>query len=469
MARSIHATHQQLAQARRNPYADAARKTEDVRRLRRALRHKRHVKAQVRCERHTPGLPPAEGCPVAIEAIPIVVAPAGGQERYVHHPASPQDLREVLRALPPGVADGLSSVVLTLGRHRQEKTPAGDRVDYAKPDPLVGRVGFEVFAGVYAGRYLGIYRPDANEIWLFAYVYDLERLPLPRPQAEFYLRLRVLTTFVHEVAHHFDERRRVARGRWLATGTERVERYAEGREHAWTQKVIVPFLERRYPEETRALGEWIAHHGGIEVPLATLAGEPRTMAKGGKRRRVVDAGHAFEDWLDELASAPDLTAARLAFAWKLHFADHFELCLTATEALLTRQPFWVEALTLQADTLNHLERWDEAEEVARRALVVEPGHLPAWAELGWACEGRGDWPGLLANAEHRLALVEAGGDPGERFSALRHRAVAHCGSENLTAVEDWLRAWDAALPPRPGRVEGMRHTIYQRAGGPLPA
>ena len=46
----------------------------------------------------------------------------------------------------------------------------------------------------------------------------------------------------------------------------------------------MPYLEATYSQEAGALCDWIEEHGGIRLPFAELAGDPRTTARGGYLR-----------------------------------------------------------------------------------------------------------------------------------------------------------------------------------------
>jgi tetratricopeptide (TPR) repeat protein len=466
MSRSIHTTRQQLAEARRRQYSDDAKRMEVINRLRRELRQKHWTKRQMRQEAAQARQPQVlagviDGTPVSAEAIPIEIEPEG-DPRHVHHAASSDDLRALLAVLPPGMADGLSRVVLTLGKPDMERWA---RTDDAKPDPLTGRIGWEIFFGVYGGNFLGVYRPKSAGIWLYAYVYDPEKLPLPLPLCELFLRLRALTTFAHELAHHFDELRRVARGRWLARGKNRVERYAEEREYAWGQEFVAPLLRQRYPEQVRALEEWIAHHGGARAPLELLAGDPRTTRKDYLINLRSDVGAAFQSWLDDIAEQPgDLFASRFAFAQHLHWADQYDLCLEVLDGLLTGWPPTPKTWAYKADTLVHLERWDEAEVCARQALALDTKFLDAWTELGWVAIGRRNWLEVLANTDQRLTLIDAEEDRFEWREVMFHRAIAYCGLGKLVQMEECL----TASVMREVYLKGRRKAVYRCAGVPLP-
>lgn len=462
MSRSIHATRQQLTKARRFQYADEAVKVKILRGWRGALNHKRWTKRQRRQEtaherQPAVGIASTDGTPVDIAGLPIEIDLLGASP-YVHHAASVEDLRALLAVLPPGLADGVSRIVLTLGKPDMEQARESHDDEC---DPFTGRLGWETFQGVYGGTWLGIYRVRSASISLFAYVYDPAKLPLPLPLCELYLRLRTLTTFAHELAHHFDEMRRVARGRWLARGKNRVERYAEAREHAWGQEFVVPLLRQRYPGQVQALDEWIAYHGGVKVPLESLAGDPRTTRKDRLFSFSYDAGAAFRFWLDDLGEkAPDLFASRFAFAHRLHLGDQYELCLQVLDGLLIDWPPTLKVWGFKADTLVHLERWDELEACVRQMLALDATSADAWKYQSWVAVGRQDWPGVLEATQRWLDRLDPQEDRFERRNVMFHRAVALCGLAEFARMEACL----ALSAVYPGLLKRRREEVYRRAG-----
>ena len=74
----------------------------------------------------------------------------------MHYPAGPEDLREVLRRLPPGVANGIEAIELSLGREVQEAYDEEKGLDLDS-DPFVGRKGMAALPGVHGGYVLGMY------------------------------------------------------------------------------------------------------------------------------------------------------------------------------------------------------------------------------------------------------------------------------------------------------------------------
>jgi hypothetical protein len=49
----------------------------------------------------------------------------------------------------------------------------------------------------------------------------------------------------------------------------------------WTRKIVLPYLEERYPDEVARLLGWIERHGGVRLSLETAADDPTdVMAHG---------------------------------------------------------------------------------------------------------------------------------------------------------------------------------------------
>jgi tetratricopeptide (TPR) repeat protein len=288
---------------------------------------------------------------------------------------------------------------------------------------------------------------------------------MPRSICEFYLRLRALTTFVHEVAHHHDEMRRVRRGRWLADRKENVECYAEKMEYQWTREFVLPYLEQKYPEAANELLNWVERQGGIRLPLEFFAGDNRTTRRDGLMRLFFSTSGAFESWVGKLAKCPDLAASRLAFAWELHYSDKYDLCLHVLDRVLEDKPALSAALTCKADTLIHLERSDDAFAIAEKVLTVEPINGEAWEIRGDVLELRRDWLALLDNCDRWLAQVPE--DSTSRFDAYQHRAVAYCALGDMENMDIWIERW-ANFGNRMRNPEFIRKRVFRRAGKEMP-
>ncbi len=462
MSRSVHTTRQSLAKLRKKKFPSEEMKQAALAEAREELWQKRRIKREVSGERRR-ATPPLVA--TAIETIPIEVLDAGP---FVHHGASPADLRTILGLLPDVASEGIASIRLSLGREYIEESSADED---ARRDPFTGRCSSEIFPRVYGGDVLGTYAPGAGRVSVFAFVFDPARLPLPERLCTFYLRLHALKTFVHEVAHHHDEVCRKARGRWRSDRQATFENYAEKMEHEWTLQIVLPYLERTYPQEAHALRKWVAHRGGLMVRLEFFAGDCRKTERDGMVRLVFSTSDAFESWVEEVAAAQSLDESRLAFAWELHYADAYEDCLALLEKLLACRPGWIAALNCKADTLLHLERLDEVLACAEQVLRMDACDQDAWENRGDVFEAQGDWAGLLENC----ARWEASGKLSRlgKRKMLLHRAVAHCALGNVAAMRSCHEAC-VALHRSRSEDASKRHAaflfrgIHRRADKELP-
>ena len=462
MARSIHTTHRSLRKLGNTKFSDEKQKLKALKDAVTDLRRKRKIKRMVRSERQHQS-PPMDGTPIV--AIPVDVR---DENKFVHHGASAEDIHAILNALPEGATLGISRIQLSLGKaYMDERT---DEME-GNRDPYTKRLGCELLPGIYCGYTLGCFTFKSGLVSVFAYIYDRERISLPLPLCQFYLRLHALKTFVHEVAHHHDHVARVARGRWRSDRKENAEWYAEKMEHQWTQEIVLPYLRRAYPSEATALVKWVAHRGGLRVDLDFFAGDTRRTMRNGLMRLVFGTSGAFENWVGELANCKSLAESRLAFAWELHYCDLYDECLVILEALLKVSPEWVPALTCKADTLVHLEKYEEALLTARRALELDPTNADAWETQGDVFERQDNWDALLKNC----AAWEQSGPLRRRTKRelLMHRAVAYCALDKFTEMEQSVAAYLALFTFKTTEAAVRRKKIamsqaFRRAGKPVP-
>lgn len=403
--------------------------------------------------------------PTDINTIPIS---RRDESEFVHHGASPEDIRAILNVLPESVRLGISRIQLSLGKAYMD-----ERADEfgGKRDPFTKRLSSEVFPRVYCGHILGCFNIKSGLVSVYAFVYDRNRIPLPLPLCKFYLRLHALKTFVHEIAHHHDRVARIARGRWLADRKQNVEWYAEKMEHKWTDNIVLPYLERAYPRDAAALRNWVAHRGGLRVGLDFFAGDSRRTERSGLERLVFTTSSAFESWVEELSECKTLEESRLAFAWELHYCDLYDQCLELLNSVLASSPDWIPALTCKADTLVHLERLDEALPVTNHALELAPANADAWKTRGDVFECRKEWDTLLQNCD---AWEQAGKlSRGARRELLLHRAVAHCAMDRLAEMEVAIGAHLTLLKFKTSEIAARRRKyayirVFRRAGKPIP-
>jgi hypothetical protein len=345
---------------------------------------------------------------------------------FVHHLASPSDLRAMISLLPPQVVDGLAEIVLCLGRDAQGEPTAYDSID-----PYTGRVGDEVMPGVHAGKVRGIYRADGAVIELHAYVHAPDLAD--RRVKDLVLRLDALTTFVHAVAQHHDRTAASPSARWRADELAPGEGYAKRMAEVWARDVVVPYLERAYPDEVDHLGVWTAEHGGLCLPLPELVAEPSEPCDDGSYcwGHMFGVRAAFETLLDDVAAGLESIATRIEVARQLHYAEDYARARAILADVVAAHPGHVEALTLEADIDVHEEEFARAEAVARGVLARDPTAGDAWTVLFDALHGQARW----------AALVEAmaAGRPHVRptWLALQQRARAffELGDDDALAAD----------------------------------
>jgi tetratricopeptide (TPR) repeat protein len=344
-----------------------------------------------------------DGTPtLAADTIPITVC---DQSKWVHYPAGEQDIRAVLRLLPAGELNGISKVILCLGKDEQPEE------EIWEPDPLVGRIGSDTLPGVYSGARLGVYMQDTATIQIFAYVYDADALP-GKGLRELYLRLQMLSTLVHEVAHHKGKLARGPRGRWKHDPGNASERSARKQEYRWIYDVVAPYLYQTYPDEVRAFKEWMARYGGVSLPLSDFASD------------AIRGDFTLSSAVEALAAAVDaggpLRTTRLGFAHDLRLAHEYAAALQSIGAMLAEDPADVEALALQATTYERCGAYQEAERAAHAALALEATCEDAWKVLSQVYQSRGDWRGV-ETATSKLIELSKRHPMQERVDRIRAR------------------------------------------------
>src|SRR5690349_2011975 len=123
MSRSVHDTRGVLRRTRIEDYADPEEKRERIRALRANIADQRALKQQTRHQRRRRGLSLAT---FDADRIPIVVS---DESTYVHHSVTEEDVRGVLRRLPPGMLDGLCEIHLCRCDHPSRRDDEGQKVD----------------------------------------------------------------------------------------------------------------------------------------------------------------------------------------------------------------------------------------------------------------------------------------------------------------------------------------------------
>ncbi|MBP2644396.1 MAG: Uncharacterized protein H6Q67_2283 [Firmicutes bacterium] len=431
----MHTTYGKLIWERRYQLIDDEMKEDHLRKIKNELDIKKIIKSEKKLYRKLKKnftlLEPVNPQGVRVNVLET--------SEYIHYPVTKEDIIEVAKSLPVNVLAGVNSINLCLGKLYQEEEIEG--ACERSCDPYTGRI-YSGDGPIYYPPILGVYRPTNNKIFLFAYVYDKQIVNIDI--IEPFLRIKMLITFIHEVAHHDDNLRRSGRGHCFGINEDRCENYAEAQEVLWAKTAVMPYLKKTYQEEYDRLLTWIKKMGGVDISLEELTGEynPRI----GSMHRL---GFTIFDAVDEMISSVingksnrDIT---LEFAKDLHYGDHYHECMISLEKILSEIPGDTEALGVKADTLIHLERYDEAEIVAKECLAIDSLNIDALQSLCDVQRERKNWT--------RLKQVSATGiqvlDGGKNIRFIEYNLIASLHLRDYkTACADV-----EALPTRKGRLE----------------
>jgi tetratricopeptide (TPR) repeat protein len=345
------------------------------------LARKRRIKHAVAEERARPRDLPERAPDAAAAGVPIVVR---DRDPRLHYPASPDDLRAVLERLPHGTAEGLGEIAL--------RAPAPDDDSHA------------TLPGVVSGEVLGTYfSGSVTEIALYGYVFATD---LPhREIVVAYLRLRMLSTFVHELGHHVDRRDRVARGRWRWDRGDR-ELHAEAIERAWTLDYVIPYLEDAHAGSHTALERWLLEHTGVHLPIETLLGTIDGAPDTGAAR-FFSVSSAFESLYASVCKGTPAPAPQLDFARDLHYGTWYDEALAVLDAVARTHPDDDRQRTLRGDLYVHFGRHAEAGELVEPVLARHPDDTDALDVLADVAEHAGDWGRVRELALRHRALAES--------------------------------------------------------------
>lgn len=422
MSRSIHTTYRALLDARSDDYRERSAKRERVREIRDELRHKRRVKRSTAKWRAAPA--------ASFGAAPMPTIHVDAPRNHVVFPASAADVEGLIKWLPAGILEGVREIRLELGHQTQVEFLRDAEDDATEPDPHTGRPSYELLPGVYCGPLLGRYAIDDARIHLYAYVRS-DDLP-HRDVLDSYLRLITLSTFVHEVAHHVDHQWRVARGRWRADVTHVVERYAEHVQHDWVGRYVAPYLRDAHTKEYDRLDAWMRLHAGTALPLAALAGDPRTTTKDGGLRWIYGVTHSLRAILNGLEREAPSNHIRLEVARDLRCAEAYEPALGAAESVLRDAPEHLEARVVQAEILARMNRISEALSIAEAALDEAPRHVGALEVRGWIAEASRSWEEVVSFSERLRDIDRVAFFPG----AAKRLARAYLETERWTELDE---------------------------------
>ncbi|MFT3764571.1 MAG: hypothetical protein QM820_03500 [Minicystis sp.] len=418
MARSIHDTWGVMERAERADWSDPDVPRAIKAEMMKNWRRQQTIRESVRQERRRGAEPPP---PIDLDRLPILVDDAAP---YVFHPASEEDIRAVLRRLPPGSLDGLQAVRRRIDH--TEENAAWPR------DPFTFRRRFEILPGIYTSSIFGRYLVKSASIELYAFLCEPHVIA---PLALFF-KVCGLRTLVHEAAHHFDMTFRLRRSRWDVGDREKHEDWAYRSEDGPGGEIVCAYVLERYPSECAALEAWVVEHGGAAPgPLAFLIGECDSMLRRPLRRlaRAVLSGHERD-------------ASHVTFARELHRIGGHEVASEIVRAVLARRPDDPGALAVTA-CLAQCDRRDFeiAEASCLRAIACDPSCVEARTVLVRGYAIREKWDRAALACEEALSVIPAG-DVEQGGYVLETLVESHLllgASAEVGADLARMRAWGA--------------------------
>lgn len=263
-------------------------------------------------------------------------------DAYTHFPLSPDDLRSVVRMMPLEVFDNLRAV-LFLADPTSEEQPQPHE-DYSET------IGIEILPGVFINkRYQGTYQAPYGMIRLYAYHYDAEALQ-NRAMWELFLRFRMLTVFLHEVAHHVDRMQQHAPGDELLPPGEHRESESEIISHPWVLHYGIPYLEQTYAEQILELADWAEQYVGRRLSLTDLVVPPRSFVDEARVFTPNDTIFSLELLVTRLAQlvheGQTIRETRYSSALTFVCRDEYQEASAILLALLADYPQFNEAREL---------------------------------------------------------------------------------------------------------------------------
>jgi hypothetical protein len=393
MSRSYHVTVAQLEKLRKAEFKDDSEKKRRVVLLKESLDAKRTVKtAELKWRRQ-----PEEFLVSDIDTIPIIVE---SKRKSVHHGLSAADVAAILKVLPRGVADGLASITICLGSEHQEES--------WDVDPLVGRFGANLTAGIYSGECYGCYYPDSAKVFVFGWVFEdndeLAATVMP------YLRVRSLSTLLHEIAHHYANKEGPGRARWSTRSDISHEIYAERMQYTWMHEYGLPYLLATYADDFERFIDWMRIWGGVRLHLEDLVPEVRSTTKDGSIpcRVFFSLDNGVRNLIDDVHVGKDKQYCQREFARWIATSDRYDLALQRNTVMLQSEPQDLLLLLERVRIFTLLKDYNQAREVLAVARTLAPDDrsvLYAVCNLDYK---ESDWHSLMRDARKFLDVTYYG-------------------------------------------------------------
>lgn len=362
MSRSIHTTRRKIFEEKRWDY-DLEPKHQKIAKLKQDLSRKRTIKGNLDNSYGTTArLANSESTPsIKIRAV----------SEHEFFPASQTDIENVIRSLPRGTTDGLKEIILSTGFEEQTDHEHYSLKTEDDVDPYIGRISSECWPGTFHGSIFSQYFSHTNTIFIYSYVSGPE-LQL-RPIAELYLRRHMLSTLVHELAHHYDLTAANKRGKWHLTKDSR-EKYASNLECDWTQNYVMPYLMGEYAEACHTFEEWVEQYGGVKIPIDQFFVD-RNSNKNMNTFDINFQSEMLDYAIVELARSVienESSQTRwLGFATDLRIGQRLNYAEQLTKRLLTMYPDDADILIERARQFVDLTEFDKAEQLLKSLLFTE--------------------------------------------------------------------------------------------------
>jgi len=438
MSRSIHKTFRHYNHKQRYDYADKELQDSELNDIREALIKKRTIKKQVKARRKAL----LKDSVYLFKEMPFRIE-IKEEGDYIHYPLSEEDVKDVIALLPKGICDGLTSITFRLGnKYMREAYPD----DHDEPsDPFTGRLSNEWISGIFIPPVLGVYHYNSNRIFIHAYVYDEQEIEFRIIKT--YLKLKMLNTFLHELAHHDDNMRRIARGRWTGPFSTKAEDYAYAQEKALANEEIISYLTSKYDLEIKELSSWIEHHGGCSISIQKIL-------EGGF---IFTADEAIRELIENVSNGLSPSKTKYHFANYLHYGWNYDEALVILHKLVKEDPKNLEAKVLISDIFRHQKAYDQAMTIAQEVLEADSNNEEAIDVLCEAYFAKECWQKLIEATTKALELTERS----RRFRSIRYlekQLLAYLFLEDYTKAAQVLLQYQDACR-RPSRKKAF-HALF---------
>ena len=362
MSRSIHSTRADYNKEYYFDYTDEKAKESNLEKISDAVFKKSRLKKDIIKARKRADSEFTHSLPIEIEAINITF---DEESDLLHFPVTKEDVLGVLEYMPKDILIGLDSINFCLDDKLEKYIEKWCFDKRFAPEKLT--LEHEAIIDI-----LGYYITPESKIQVFPFIYSKESIKLDVIIP--FLKMRMLSTLIHEIGHHDDFMRRNGRGILFNLNSKKDEVYAENFEQIWAKKAVLPYLYKAYPDDYERLTNWIHEFGGIEIPLEVFFGEK---TESFFTNYIGSLMSLFQDVMDGKSKYE----YQERFASNLRSADYYEKSLSAYDLMLVNYPNDSKILTEKARVLIDLKRFEEARDCALQAFELDNNSVYAMLSL----------------------------------------------------------------------------------------